>query len=161
MTKQSKPIVFSTKLAAARSLGVNRNTFAAWSSRADFPGGGDGPWKLDEIVPWIVGRQQRRPAADDPLMDDATESPGLERYRQAKAAHAELDVAARQGELVDVAKLRAVHSRWAAILRRAGEQLQRRHGPDAARTLNNALGECRAAIDLELGAAQEGSAHAT
>jgi hypothetical protein len=66
----------------------------------------------------------------------------LERYRLAKAKHAELDLERRKGELIDREKCRDVLARWASLIRRMGEMLAKHHGIDAAKTVNRTLSEC-------------------
>lgn len=75
---------------------------------------------------------------DDPLMvGDAT--PGLERYRQAKATLAEMDVQARSGELIRRDHIHELLGQMAGILRQAGQTLQRSYGADAQLVLDGAI----------------------
>jgi hypothetical protein len=99
---------------------------------------------VDIVVERRLSERSRSTAPGDPLLSGG-DSPGLERYRLAKAQHAELDLAERRGQVIDVAKCRDTLGRWAAILRRAGERVGKLH-PDAGRTLADALDECRSVV---------------
>ncbi len=94
----------------------------------------------------IESALRSRPApSDDPLLA-AGDSPGLERYRMAKAKLAELDLEARKEQLIDREKARDVFGRWATLIRRAGERLSKRWGNEAAAMLNETLDECGAIV---------------
>jgi hypothetical protein len=80
------------------------------------------------------------------LLAEGGDSPGLERYRLAKAKLAELDLEMRKGQLIDRGKARDIFGRWAILIRRMGERLGKRFGPDAAATVNETLESCRAAV---------------
>lgn len=99
---------------------------------------------LDVIVERRVAEQSRPVVSDDPLLADG-DSPGLERYRMAKAKHAELDLELRRGELIDVSKCRDVLAKWASVLRRSGDRIAR-VSPDGSRMLNEALDECESIV---------------
>lgn len=90
--------------------------------------------------PW---RQHHRPdsESDDPLLSSG-DSPGLERYRQAKASLAELELEERRGVLVRVDKVRDILGRWASLIRRLGEHLLKRFGADALQSLRETLEQC-------------------
>ncbi len=108
--------------------------------------GKPGRYELSAIVQWLRNAGPWRPygrgdAPDDPLLA-AGDSPGLERYRLAKAALAELELAERQQSLLPVDKVREALLRWATLLRRMGERLGKRFGPEASRTVNDTLDEC-------------------
>jgi phage terminase Nu1 subunit (DNA packaging protein) len=98
----------------------------------------EGPWKP-------YSKSQATSSAEDPLLAGG-DSPGLERYRLAKAKHAELDLEHRKGELIEKEKAKAVLSRWAWLIRQMGERLAKRYGNDVAITINDTLAECRRAV---------------
>ena len=135
----------------ARDLGINRNTVIAWTGKSDFPGGLNGPWLLADVVPWILARQSHRESVDDDPAMDGGDSPGLERYRQSKAALAALELEERKKGLLSIDKAKSVLIRWAMIVRNLGERLGKRFGNDAANSVNDALAECQGVIDYELG----------
>jgi len=123
MTQSPNSIQFASKTTMAVALGVNRNTVQTWTGKPDFPGGSRGPWRLDAVVPWIMGRQLRRAPVDDPLLD-GPDSPALERYRAARASLSEIELQQRQRQLINVDEF----CEWwtaeiAAPIRRAVEAL--------------------------------------
>lgn len=136
-----------TQAEVAKFFGVSIKTVASWA-QANMPGSA-GAWPLDEIAqwlrasgPWRLRSHQEQGGNGDPLMAGPSEgSEGLERYRKARAAIAELDLAERRGELIRRDLLRAVMSRAAAPLRAAGEQLTRRFSEDARQILDEGLEE--------------------
>lgn len=77
----------------------------------------------------------------------AGDSPALERYRLARAQIAELELAQRKNDLIDREAARAVFGRWAAIIRRTGDQLNKRHGNEAGKLLADALADCRTVVN--------------
>lgn len=75
------------------------------------------------------------------------DSPALERYRNARAAMSELDLAERRGELVNLIEFRDVHQRAARVLRKTGEQLQRKCGHEAWEIFDEGLVAAARGID--------------
>lgn len=132
--------------------GVSLDTVKSWAKQG-MPGV-PGAYPLPEISKWLRStgpwRQHVRPADDDPLLADG-DSPGLERYRMAKAQLAEYDLAERTKNLLSRDKARGVLIRWASVIRRMGERLGKRYGADAAIAVNDALTECSYVVDHELG----------
>ena len=96
------------------------------------------------IVERRLSERTRPTVSDDPLLADG-DSPALERYRLAKAKHAELDLEHRRGELIDVGKCRDVLAKWASVLRRSGDRIAR-VSPDGSRMLGEALDECQTIV---------------
>ena len=84
-------------------------------------------------------------ADDDPLMS-GSDSPHLEKYRKYKANLAELEYYRRLGNWIPREDVHSGLGECAAILRRAGETLQRQFGPDALDVIRGALEEFRAVI---------------
>lgn len=80
------------------------------------------------------------PTGGDPLLADG-DSPGLERYRNAKADLAEMERDRQKGELVPRSELEPVLMGLAGVMRRAGETLARRFGNEAAAVVNEATEE--------------------
>jgi len=98
------------------------------------------------FVSWWVERavQRRRPVRGengDPLLvgEGGPASPALEKYREARAALAELELGERRRDLLPRSAVHEVFGRVAFRLRDAGEQLQREHGSEAHEVLNEAL----------------------
>ncbi len=129
----------------AKAFGVERSTVGTWITKG-MPGR-RGAFDLVAIAKWyrVDGPGADRVADVDPLLA-AGASPALERYRLAKAQLAELDLAQRKGQLVDVAILKNTLGRWAAIWRRVGERMGKRYGTDGTEIFNEALDSCRVVI---------------
>ena len=78
-------------------------------------------------------------------------SPALERYREERAAIARLDRLEREGALVSRDEVRTSFGRVAAILRTAGDALQRQFGPAAVEVLYEALEDAGREIERTYG----------
>ena len=102
-------------------------------------------YRLDQIAIWLrtegPGSKALRSAADDPLLADG-DSPALERYRLAKAKHAELDLEQRRAELIDLAKCRDLFGRWGSVIRKMGDRVSKRFGSEANQMVAEAIDEC-------------------
>lgn len=90
---------------------------------------------------------------DDPLLSGGS-SPALERYREERAKLARLDRLERERQLLPRDEVRESWGRMAAILRGAGDALQRQFGSEAVEILNDALDDCEREIDRRLQAAE-------
>jgi hypothetical protein len=154
MRKKPERIRFTTKLAMSRAFGVNRNSVSAWCGRPGFPGAGAGPWLLDEVIPWLIARQQRGVSTADPLMDGPA-SPGLERYRTARAQREEIELAKLRGKLVDRTETRRIMSLMAHHVRRTGDRLLKRFGKEAVEILNSGLDEYDRVMETQIPAIDE------
>jgi IS4 transposase len=88
---------------------------------------------------------------DDPLMQGNSASPALEAYRVERAALARLDRMERERLLVPRDDVRQALGRIAAILRNAGEALQRQCGPAGVDILFEALDDAQREIDRSFG----------
>jgi hypothetical protein len=78
----------------------------------------------------------------DPLLAGAApDSPGLERYREARADLAEMERDRVKASLIPREDLEPALAEFAGVLRRAGETLARDYGNDAATVLNEAVDE--------------------
>ena len=153
---ESKDGKFAVSTAAdvAQCFGVTPNTVKEWRSRG-MPGKPK-RYVLEEISKWLRSDGPWSPRSqpiksDDPLLAEG-DSPGLERYRMAKAQHAELDLQARKGELIDVDKCRDTISRWATVIRRMSERLQKRYGAGVSSEIETTLKECDGIMRESLGA---------
>lgn len=83
--------------------------------------------------------------SDDPLLVGAS-SPALERYRSARAEAAELDLDVRRGRLVEADSFRVGVERIAAILREAGESMERSGFREARDMLVEAIDDAEVEI---------------
>jgi hypothetical protein len=97
--------------------------------------------------PWP---SQQQPDENDPLLA-AGESPGLERYRNAKADLAEYERDRQRGLLIPFNELEATLMVAAATIRQANERVQREYGNAPAEILNEALAEFIANADKLIG----------
>lgn len=136
--------VASKQAEIAEFFGMSLDTVKGWAKQG-MPGHPKA-YDLSVIAKWLrekgPWRQHVRPESDDPLMGDSGDSPGLERYRLAKAELAEMDALERRGQLISTEKAKTILDRWAMVIRRMGEGLGRRYGAEAATEVNLALGEC-------------------
>jgi len=92
-----------------------------------------------------------RLASDDDALMSGSGSPALERYREERAAIARLDRLEREGSLVPRDEVRTSFGRVAAILRTAGDALQRQFGPGAVEVLYEALEDAGREIERTYG----------
>ncbi len=111
---------------------------------------------LPAVVKWLhdfLAKNAQRlsaPHTDDPLLAGSN-SPALERYRLARAAREELELAARRGDLLDVDELLTWYdSEVAAPIRRSLEALQSQFGPAAVQVVSKALDQAGAAVGKRL-----------
>lgn len=93
---------------------------------------------------------------DDDLLSGPS-SPALERYREERAQIARLDRLEREGNLVPVDQMRDGIGRIAAILRSAGDTIQRQFGREAVQILYDALDEAGREVDRIFGEPSDGS----
>ncbi len=104
--------------------------------------GGSGRYDLRKIILWREkDRTKKAPGRDDsgdPYLD-GDDSPNLERYRGAKADLAELDLAKKRKEVIDLNLAHEGLGCIAEIIRQAGETLQARFGIEARDILDAAL----------------------
>ncbi len=89
-------------------------------------------------------------ADDDPLMRGEG-SPALERYREERAAIARLDRLERERMLIPRDDVRTSLGRIAALIREAGETLQRQFGAEAAEILLEAMDDAEQEIERTFG----------
>lgn len=151
MSESKSRHIERTQAGVAKFFRVSPGTVKDWVSRG-MPGT-TGNYDLSEIDYWLWTAGPRRPKPrldDDPLLAADVDSPGLERYRVAKAVIAELDAAERRGELIEVDRAQDIFSRLAGHLRQCGDELQRDHGPKVANVFNEALTEFESVINDEL-----------
>ena len=108
----------------AAFFGVSETTIKDWRARG-MPGEPK-RYNLSEITKWRIDIERSRaaPPSEDPLLDGG-DSPALERYRNAKADLAELDIAEREGRLVEADTIKSVLYAVASSIRELGELYQR------------------------------------
>lgn len=130
---------------AARLLGVTVRTLQRWG---DAPRNADKTYDARKLVAWRLSQEA---AVNDALLAVGTDSPALERYRTARAELAELEVATKRGELVDV----QTFSDWwfdaATRLRKRLEVVQRRGGLELVDLARQAFQEATEAYQERFG----------
>ena len=127
----------------AEHCGVHRRTVHEWL-RQHCPGK-PGTYDLDAIAAWRDARSRAAKEEDGALAGPA--SPGLERYRLARAAIAELELEQLRGRLVPRDEVHAVMDQVAGVLRNAGEVLQRHYGDEARQVLEEAIDNARRLLE--------------
>ncbi len=141
------PNIVGTKAEVASHFGVSERTVSTWLNDG-CPGKPAGPgrrgqYDLTAIAAW---RDLRNAQAADELMAGPT-SPALERYRDARAELAKLDLLERNGTLLNRDKAHEAHVRMAHILETLGENLRRHHGPAAQQLFHDALDDYQREAD--------------
>jgi hypothetical protein len=99
---------------------------------------------------FLAENAQKLARDEDPLMQGSG-SPALERYREERAAMARLDRLEREQKLLPRDVAREALGRVAAILRGAGDSLQRQYGPGAVEILYEALDDSQREIERAFG----------
>jgi hypothetical protein len=102
----------------------------------------DGRAVIDAIV---AHRAQTGTTSEDPLMAGG-DSPALERYRAARASLAELELERQRKTHISLSDIETMLNRFASLIRRAGETLQRRFGNDSSDILNTAIDDAEAVL---------------
>jgi len=131
MGRKNRRIV-TTQQAVANHFSVSRRTVVEW--RALGCPGRPGEYDLDKVDRW---RRARQPDADVLLTGPA--SPALEQFRRARARREELALARELNEVLPRDKTYGLLGRFAGHIRWAGQELQRRCGPEAFEILNEAI----------------------
>lgn len=114
-----------------------------------------GAWVVQDCQAWVdehITRRDGKTANErkasknaakdepDPLLTGVA-SPALEKYRDARTELAILELRERQGEVIPREEVHQSLSRIAAIIRGAGDVLEKRFGPEAANVLRDAIRE--------------------
>ena len=111
------------------------------AARYGLPFGGptiDLPAVVKALHDFLADNAVKLARDDDALLQGAS-SPALERYREERALLARLDRLERERSLLPRDEIRVAMGRIGAVLRGAGETLQRRFGQDAVEILYEAL----------------------
>jgi phage terminase Nu1 subunit (DNA packaging protein) len=151
-TREKNKISVSSLGEVAEVFSVSADTVKRW--RSEGMPGSPRDYVLQDISkwlrsdgPWKPYQRSEIPAvqSDDPLLADG-DSPALERYRLAKAKHAELDLEQRKGELIDKEKCRDVLARWGSTIRKMGDRISKRFGIEANQMVSEAIDECESIV---------------
>ena len=117
-----------------------------------YPHGPKAAIELPAVVKWLhdfLAKNAMRlsaPETDDPLLAGSN-SPALEEYRRERTKIARLERMQREGSLLPRDTVHELLGRIASVLRSAGENLARQHGPDAHQILDEALDDAQREID--------------
>lgn len=153
IARAKKPSWTASKQADLATLfGVSVDTIGLWRKKG-MPGK-PGQYDIAQIIAWLRSDgpwKERRAATDDDDLTGPSDSPGLERYRLAKAKLAELELAKQKRSVMSRDMARETLGRIASLFRRYGERLSKRHGPEEAVLFNEALGEAHRVIVQEFG----------
>lgn len=124
--------------------GVARSTVYDWQKLPGYPGAPDGSVALWDLCEWQVLRLASVGDADPEVAGD---SPGLERYRLARAGQEEIKLAQLRGHVMDREWMHSRLMEIASLIRACGEQLQRSHGEDALQILDQTLDDIDGKIE--------------
>lgn len=125
--------------------------------RYDIPFGGATislPAVVRSIHDFLADNAHKLAQDDDALLQGAG-SPALERYREERALIARLDRLEREGQLLPRDEVRVALGRIAAIVRSAGDTLQRQFGQAAADILLEALDDAGREIERSFEGSEE------
>jgi phage terminase Nu1 subunit (DNA packaging protein) len=138
---------------AALLVGISLPTFDVL--RAKFPDDASKPGKGREVlfdsrkvVRAFVDREIEQAA--DPMLVAGADSPALERYREARADRAELELQKMRRSHIDIKELDGTLHRFTNQLRGTGELLQRRFGSDASDIFNGGIIEASEILTKDL-----------
>jgi hypothetical protein len=95
-------------------------------------------------------------SSSDPLLVGGEESAGLERYRNARADREEITVRKLRKEVVSVDEVVGGLMRGMEFIRAAGDELQRKFGPEAHAILDGAIDNAVRMFDDTIGDADAG-----
>lgn len=142
-----------TKNELAEVAGVSLTTISNWQRSPDFPEQIDGLWSIWRVAYWRGQKEERDkpqrqplPSDDDPFLNSG-DSPGLERYRMAKASLAELDLAEREKRVWTAESVHDGLMIIAQAFRQASETIQRQFGTEAYAILEEAVREAETQIN--------------
>jgi hypothetical protein len=125
--------------------GVSRQTVYDWMRLPGFPRAPDGSVAKWDLCEWYLTRLD--PAEDESDEPGRGDSPGLERYRLARAAQEEIKLGEMKKAFIDRQWVHANLMELASLIRACGEQLQREYGEDALAILDQAIKEFKGKID--------------
>src|SRR3990170_3639301 len=96
-------------------------------------------WATATVTPQMLKTIQQGTEDQQQDMIGGRNSPHLERRRRIDADMAELKLAVRRGELIDLTEIRGQLLNMANILRRSGDALRLQYGEGAQKILDDAL----------------------
>jgi phage terminase Nu1 subunit (DNA packaging protein) len=139
----TKRFYVRTQAEVSEFFGVSIDTVKVWS-RGGMPKSGRSGYNLGKVAKWLRYEGPWRAngsKVDDPLLAGA-DSPGLERYRLARAAQEELKLEEKLGRIIDVEKAQGIWQRVADVIRHCGWRLGERYDSAVTESINDAIDEC-------------------
>jgi hypothetical protein len=103
--------------------------------------------KLARAFHDFLAKNKFKLAREASVTMDGPNSPALERYREERAAMARLVRLEREAQLVDRDEVRQSMQKAGAVIRQAGESLQKQFGPLAAQILYEAIDDAEAEVE--------------
>lgn len=141
----------TSKTALADFAGCSTNTIREWEKLPGYPKAADGSVCKWDLAVW---HSQRLLAADAPELSGTDgDSPGLERYRLARASQEEIRLQVMRGAFMDREWMHRALMEIASVFRGTGDLLQRDFGDGATAIFDDGLDEILGKIaELEMGA---------
>lgn len=104
---------------------------------------------IPEVIGWLHGflAESSRTLHDEPTRPSIQSVEDEARLLKARADLQELKRDEQLGDLIRRDQFHDVMMRWAAVIRKAGDRLGKKFGPDAQDVLNEALDTCESVID--------------
>lgn len=103
------------------------------------------------VVAAYLDRELVKRMTEDDGLSDGGNSPGLERWRLAKAELTEIQLEKERKRVFPRDMAREVLGRVASLWRRYGERLAKRRGPEEAASFNDTFEAARKIVDHEFG----------
>lgn len=128
----------TSKTELAHFAGVSTNTIQNWSKLPGYPASTDGSVSKWELCEWYLLRLAS-PQGDAEPDEIGGDSPGLERFRNARAGQEEIKLAQLRGQVMSREIVHGKLSEIAGLIRGCGEQIQREYGDDALQILDQTL----------------------
>lgn len=128
--------------------GVSEQAFRRWMALPGFPKAPDGSVCLWDLAVWRNRLDAGTP--DETELGDV-DSPGLERYRLARAEQEEIKLRRMRGESIAREDLQAALMETASVLKEAGDRMVRVAGNDVAEMLNDAWTEVETRLERLFG----------
>jgi hypothetical protein len=130
---------------------VSRRTIIDWQRLPGFPRKSARGWYLPAVDRWLEARR----GPDDPLMAGPT-TPGLERYRLARAQREELSLARELRDVFSRAEVEAVMGPLMDAHRHASERIQRDNlaGVEAVQAIREAFEDGQQQLNERFGIAE-------
>jgi hypothetical protein len=139
----------------AEFAGVSEQAFRKWMKLPGFPIAPDNSVCLWDLAVW-----RERLAGSDEIDGEpsGSDSPALERYREARASQEEIRLLQMQGEFVPLEDVHAALNETAVVMKATAERIMRDAGNEFAQMLNDAWDEVQKRIERLFGDDRTGGA---